>query len=66
MKHISNIKIQQTHYIRNTGTPLMVQWLRLVLPTPGGLGLIPGQVSRSHVPQLRVHMLQLKEPACYN
>ena len=66
MKHISNTKTRQTHYIRNTGTFLMVQWLRLVLPMPEGLGSIPGQVSRSHAPQLRAHMLQLKEPACCN
>ena len=26
----------------------------------GGLGLIPGQGTRFHIPQLRVHMLQLK------
>ena len=34
----------------------MVQWLRLVLPMPVGLGSIPSQVSRSHLPQLRVHI----------
>ena len=27
-----------------------------------GLGSIPGQGTRSHMPQLRVHMLQLKLP----
>ena len=26
---------------------------------PGGLGLSPGQRTRAHMPQLRVHMLQL-------
>jgi len=26
----------------------------------GGLGLIPGQGTRFHIPQLRAHMLQLK------
>ena len=26
----------------------------------GGLGSIPGQGTRSHVPQLKVHMLQLQ------
>ena len=38
----------------------MVQCLRLQAPSAGGLGLIPGQGTRSHMPQLRVCMLQLK------
>ena len=29
-------------------------------PNTGGQGSIPGQGTRSHMPQLRVHMLQLK------
>ena len=38
----------------------------------GGLGLIPGQGTRFHIPQLRAHMLQLpvttqtEDPACPN
>ena len=44
------------------GTSLVVQWLRLRAPNAGDLGSIPGQGTRSHVPQLRVHMLQLKIP----
>ena len=40
----------------------MVQWLRLHTPNAGGLGLIPGQGNRSHMPQLRVRMPQLKTP----
>ncbi|TEA33613.1 hypothetical protein DBR06_SOUSAS3910181, partial [Sousa chinensis] len=39
---------------------LVVQWLRLHAPKAGGLGSIPGQGTRSHMPQLRVCMLQLK------
>ena len=38
----------------------MVQWLRLCAPNAEGRGLIPGQETRSHMPQLRVCMLQLK------
>ena len=38
----------------------MVQWLRLLAPSAGGLGSIPGQATRFHMPQLRVHMSQLK------
>ena len=35
-------------------TSLVVQWLRLHIPNAGGLGLIPGQGSRSHMLQLRI------------
>ena len=35
------------------GTSLVVQWLRLHAPNAGGTGLIPGQGTRSHMPQLR-------------
>ena len=31
----------------------MVQWLRLHTPDAGSLGLIPGQGTRSHMPQLK-------------
>ena len=39
---------------------LVVQWLRLHAPSEGGRGLIPGPGTRSHMLQLRVHLLQLK------
>ena len=35
------------------GTSLVVQWLRLHAPSAGGPGLIPGQGTGSHMPQLR-------------
>ena len=35
------------------GTSLVVQWLRLCTPKAEGLGLIPGQGTRSHIAQLR-------------
>ena len=35
-------------------TSLVVQWLRFHAPNAGGPGLIPGQGTRSHMPQLRV------------
>ncbi|TEA23632.1 hypothetical protein DBR06_SOUSAS910357, partial [Sousa chinensis] len=41
---------------------LVVQWLRLCSPNAGGPSLILGQGTRSHMPQLRVCMLQLKFP----
>ena len=31
------------------GTSLVVQWLRLCVPKAGGLGLFPGQGTRSHM-----------------
>ena len=42
------------------GTSLVAQWLRLHAPNAGGMGLIPGQGTRSHMLPLRVHMPQLK------
>ena len=37
--------------IISSGASLVVQWLRLYTPNVGGLGLIPGQQIRFHVPQ---------------
>ncbi|TEA40864.1 hypothetical protein DBR06_SOUSAS13310011, partial [Sousa chinensis] len=37
---------------------LVIQWLRLCLPNVGDPGSIPDQGTRSHMPQLRVHMPQ--------
>ena len=42
------------------GTSLVVQWLTIFTPNAGGPGSIPGQGTRYHVLQLRVHMLKLK------
>ena len=42
------------------GTSLVVQWLRLCTPNAGGPGSILDRGNRSHMLQLRVHMLQLK------
>ena len=33
----------------SVGTSLVVQWLRLLAPNAGGMGLIPGQGSKTHV-----------------
>ena len=63
------------------GPSLVIQWLRLYTPKAGGPGSIPGHRTRSHVlllracmPQLRVHMPQLRrscmpqpeDPACHS
>ena len=42
------------------GTSLVVQWLRLHSPNARGRDLIPGQGTRSHMVQIRSHILQLK------
>ena len=39
------------------GSSLGFQWLRLYPPNAGSPGWIPGQVTRSHMLQLRVYML---------
>ena len=41
----------------------MVQWLRLLTLNVGDPDSIPGQGTRSHMKQLRVHMPQLKTPS---
>jgi len=39
--------------IASPGTSLVVQWLRVHDPNACGLSSIPGQETRSHMPQLR-------------
>ena len=46
------------------GTSLVVQWLSLHAPNAGGLGLVPSQGTRAHMPQLRVLTPQLKDTTC--
>ena len=48
------------------GTSLVVHWLRHCTPNAGGPGSIPGQGTRFHVLQLRVHMPELKIPHTAN
>ena len=43
---------KKTIWIRNRGV-LLVHWLRLCTPNGGDPGLVPGQGTRSHIPQLR-------------
>ena len=42
----------------------MVQWLRPHAPRAGGVGLILGRGTRSHMPRIRAHMPQPKIPPC--
>ena len=46
----------------NAKTSRVVQWLSLWAPNAAGPGSIPGQGTRSHMPQLRVQIPQLKFP----
>ena len=38
----------------NPGASLVAQWLRLCVPNAGGLGLVPGQGTRSRTLHLRI------------
>ena len=62
IKYSTIIQRWEFHIVKNNmgGTSLVVQWLRLRAPNTGGPGSIPGQGTRSHMPQLRVFMPQLK------
>ena len=40
---------------------MVIQWLRLCAPNTGGPGSIPSWETRSHMPQLRVYMLQQRQ-----
>ena len=50
----------------NVGTSPVVQWLRLRTPNAGGPGLIPGQGTRSRIPQLKILSAATKDPALCN
>ena len=50
-------------YEREAGTSLVAQWLRLRAPNAGGLGSIPGQGTRAHVPQLKIPCAETKTEA---
>ena len=57
---LSTVEKGVTNIERGRGTSQVVQGLRLQAPYAGCPGLIPGQGTRSHMPQLRVCMLRLK------
>lgn len=57
----SKTQPRETNPLREElGNFLVVQWLRCHAPNAGGPCLMPGQATRSYVPQLRVCTLQLK------
>ena len=47
-------------------TSLEVQWLRLCNPNAGGPNSIPGQGTRSHMPQLKSLHVAAEEPEYHN
>ena len=51
LKSHANFAIHSVKYLNVFKTSLVVKWLRLHAPNSGGLGTIPGQGTRSHVPQ---------------
>ena len=46
--------MKQLSMHEHLGIFLVVQWLSLRVPIPGGLGLTPGQGTRSHMPKLKI------------
>ena len=52
--------------MRHSGDFLVLQWLRLHIPDAGGLDSIPGQGTRSYMPQLKIlhAAMKNKDPKC--
>ena len=46
--------LSSNHSQMRPGTSLVIQWLRLHAPKAGAPGSIPGQGTRSHMPQLKI------------
>ena len=61
MTHFSMLKA-------NARDVLVVQWFRPCAPNAGGLGMILGQGTRSHVLQLQISHAAMKneDPTCHN
>ena len=57
---VAEKKSQRNHKRLWGGTSFVVQWLRLPAPNAGGPGSILGPETRSHMPQLRFCMQQLR------
>ena len=62
------IRVQTVTWDGAKGTFLVVQWLRLHAPNPGGPGSIPGQGTSSHMPQLKIPHAVMKTvgPSVHN
>ena len=64
----NNCKRNITFKNWESGTSLVVQWLRLHAPNAGGPGSIPGQGTRSRIPQLKKKDpgSRNEDPTCHN
>ena len=52
-------KIEIDCIIKESGTSLVVQWLRLGASNAGSPGSIPAEGTRSHMPQLRSRVTKI-------
>ena len=67
MKHKKEETEQNITEEHQTGTALVVQWIRFCTPNAGDLGSIPGQGSRSHIhATTKSSHATTKEPASCN
>ena len=57
------LKMEEINGCRKPGTSLVAQWLRLHAPNAGKASSIPGKGAGFHMPQLRVHLPQLRPGA---
>ena len=67
-KSCANSATHSVKYLNVFKTSLVVKWLSLHAPNAGGLGSIPGQRTRSNMPQLKTAYAttQTEDPACSN
>ena len=50
----------------NSGTSLVVQYLRIHAPNAGVAGVIPGWGTRSHIPRVKSSHATAKDSICCN
>ena len=62
------VLLYSNKHTNELGTCLVVPWLRLHAPNAGGLGSIPDQGTRSHMPQLKIlHVVtKMEDAVCHN
>ena len=52
--------------MHTVSTSVVVQWLRLCAPNARGLGSIPGQGTRFHMPQLKSLHAATEDQTCHS
>ena len=55
-----SVKVERSQKEKNGVASLVVPRLGLCTSNAGGMGLVPGEGTRSHMQQLRIHMSKLK------